>query len=283
MTATISNGHLQAVINHKGAELISLKNEAGREFVWEGNPEFWSKHSPVLFPIVGTLKNNSYFHQGNEYFLSRHGFARDLSFTLEAKTDSSVTFLLQSDESTLKNYPFAFEFRMVYTLSEDRLEIAYSVSNTGNDFLYFSLGAHPAFALPEKFEDYALQIDSDKPLVTHLLQNDLLSGQTDTLVLKDNKLRLDYTLFENDALIFKSAGFDSVTLLENQKPLLQVNFNGFPDLGLWTKTNAPFLCIEPWFGHADAFGSNQKLEEKPGIIKLDVAEDFNAKFNITLL
>lgn len=283
MTTTISNGNLQAIINHKGAELISLRNQAGREFIWEGKPEFWGKHAPVLFPIVGTLKNNTYFYQDKEYTLSRHGFARDMGFSLEEKNDSSATFLLQSDENTLKNYPFEFEFRVFYTLSEDKLEIAYRVSNTGNEIQYFSLGAHPAFALPEKFETYSIEMHSEKPLVIHLLENDLLSDQTCTLELKEDKVRLDYTLFEKDALIFKSAGFHSVTLLENQKPLLQVDFNDFPDLGLWTKTNAPFLCIEPWFGYSDAVDSSQKLEEKPGIIMLNPAENFHAKFNIILL
>jgi galactose mutarotase-like enzyme len=283
LRATISNGRLEAVINYKGAELISLKNHSGREFIWEGNPEFWGKHSPVLFPIVGTLKNNTYLYKNKEYSLSRHGFARDMEFVLEHKTDASATFLLRSDENTSEVYPFGFEFRIIYTLSGKKLEIAYQVSNIGNDMLYFSLGAHPAFALRENFENYSLEIHSEKPLVTNLLENDLLSDKTITLELQNGKLGLNYTLFEKDALIFKSAGFHSVTLLENQKPLLQVNFEDFPDLGLWTKTNAHFLCIEPWFGHSDAINSNQKLEEKPGIIAIKAAENFNTQFNITLL
>ncbi|AWI25979.1 aldose 1-epimerase family protein [Flavobacterium pallidum] len=281
MTTSISNGATTATIHHKGAELISLESY-GREYIWEGRPDFWGKHSPVLFPIVGTLKNNTYTFNGNEYCMSRHGFARDMVFSLEQKTETVAVFLLQHDENTLKIYPFEFAFRIIYTISENQLEIAYRVSNLGNGTQYFSLGAHPAFALPEAFGKYTLEINVVEPLLTNLLENDLLSDTTVSIGLTDGKLALDYTLFEKDALIFRDAAFHSVTILENQKPLLKVDFEDFPDLGLWTKINAPFLCIEPWFGYSDVVDTNQKFEEKHGIILLKPTENFNAKFKITL-
>ncbi|AWA30085.1 aldose epimerase [Flavobacterium magnum] len=282
MTTTISNGNVSAAINHHGAELISLTYQ-GREYLWDGNPEFWGKHSPVLFPIVGTLKNDKYLFNDRQYHLNRHGFARDMVFSLESKTDESATFLLKSDSETLKVYPFDFELRIVYSVSAEAVTIAYRVSNLGDGQQYFSLGAHPAFALPEPFANYALEMVSAKTLVSSLLDNGLLSGRTMTLPLIEGRLPLDYALFDTDALIFRNAGFHSLTLLENQKPILKVDFEDFPDLGLWTKTGAAFLCIEPWLGYADALDANHQLKEKPGIIALEPAQDFNAQFKITLL
>ena len=146
MTTTIKNGNLSAEIKHFGAELISLKTNQNKEYIWEGNPEFWGKHSPILFPIVGTLKDNSFYYNGMEYHLSRHGFARDMEFELIDVTQNSATFSIQSSEETLKVYPFEFELQLIYTLEENNLSIAYKVINKGKSTMPFSIGAHPAFS-----------------------------------------------------------------------------------------------------------------------------------------
>jgi len=283
LITTIANKNIEAAINHKGAELISLKTKSGTEYIWEGNPAFWGKHSPVLFPIVGTLKNNNYIYNGHAYSLSRHGFARDMEFRLSEKTNDSAVFSLLYNEETLKVYPFKFELQLIYTLEENSLNIAYKVINMENSELLFSIGAHPAFALGGTFEEYSIEMEKPEKLEYHLLDNDLLSDKTKTIAPKDNSFDLNYPLFENDALIFKRLESESLTILNKQQPFLRISFKGFPFLGIWTKQNAPFICIEPWYGHSDTTGSNGNLTDKQGIQKLDVNSIFNATFSITIL
>jgi galactose mutarotase-like enzyme len=283
LTTTIKNSILTAEIKHFGAELISLKTNQNKEYIWEGNPEFWGKHSPILFPIVGTLKNNSFHYDEMEYHLSRHGFARDMEFELIEITDNSATFSIQSSEETLKVYPFEFELQLIYTLEENNLSIAYKVINKGKNTMPFSIGAHPAFALPNHFENYTIAFEKEEPLEYYLLEDDLISNKTKKLDVTNKKIPLTYELFENDALIFKTLQSNSLTILENENPILRVHFEDFPSLGIWTKMNAPFLCIEPWFGYSDTNKNSGNLFEKEGIQVLESNATFHSKFSIEIL
>ena len=283
MTTTISNSKLKAQINHLGAELFSLQNRDNKEYIWEGNPAFWGKHSPVLFPIVGTLKNSSYHHNGIDYRLSRHGFARDKEFTLSKKREDSATFSLISSEESRKVYPFDFELQIIYTLDENKLIIAYKIINNNNGIMPFSIGAHPAFALPKPFEKYALAFEYSESLTSYELENDLLSDKSTSIEMLGNKMPLDYSLFEKDALIFKELQSKNITILENDKPLLRVQFDDFPNLGIWTKHNAPFLCIEPWLGYSDTVHSSGNILEKEGIQILEAKKSLQCSFSIEIL
>ncbi|WKL43660.1 aldose 1-epimerase family protein [Flavobacterium sp. ZE23DGlu08] len=283
MTTIIKNSVLTAEIKHFGAELISLKTNLNKEYIWEGNPDFWGKHSPILFPIVGTLKKNSFHHNGMEYHLSRHGFARDMEFELIDATENSATFSIQSSDETLKVYPFEFELHLIYTLEENNLSIVYKVINKGKSTMPFAIGAHPAFALPNQFENYAVAFEKEESLEYYLLENDLISNKTKQLEVHNKQIPLTYDLFENDALIFKTLQSDSLTILENENPILRVHFKDFPSLGIWTKMNAPFLCIEPWFGYSDTNENSGNLLEKEGIQILKADETFHSKFSIEIL
>ena len=283
MTTIIKNSVLTAEIKHFGAELISLKTNLNKEYIWEGNPDFWGKHSPILFPIVGTLKNNSFHHNGMEYHLSRHGFARDMEFELTDATENSATFSIQSSDETLKVYPFEFELQLIYTLDKNNLFIAYKVINKGKSTMPFAIGAHPAFALPNQFENYAIAFEKEEPLEYYLLEDDLISNNTKQLEVHNKQIPLTFKLFENDALIFKTLQSDSLTILENENPILRVHFKDFPSLGIWTKMNAPFLCIEPWFGYSDTNENSGNLLEKEGIQILKADETFHSKFSIEVL
>lgn len=283
MTTIIKNSILSAEIKHLGAELISLKTNLNKEYIWEGNPEFWGKHSPVLFPIVGTLKNNSFHHNETEYYLSRHGFARDLEFELIDVTDNSAIFSLQSSAETVKVYPFEFELHIIYTLQENNLSIIYKVINNGKTAIPFSIGAHPAFALPNQFENYAIVFEKEESLEYYLLEHDLISNKTKKLEVHSKKIPLNYKLFEDDALIFKTIKSKSVTILENENPFLRVHFEDFPSLGIWTKMNAPFICIEPWFGYADTTENSGNIFEKEGIQILESNATFHSKFSVEIL
>lgn len=281
MNITIKNNLLTAVINQHGAELTSLKKD-NHEYIWEGNPEFWGKHSPILFPIVGTLKNDSYTYKGNIYQMTRHGFARDNEFTVKNQTDNSVIFSLASNEKTLNIYPFEFELELKHTLVNTILALDYTVINKGIETMPFSIGAHPAFALPGNFSDYSLIFEKDETLVSTQLANDLLSDKTISLPTDNGKLALSHSLFDNDALILKSTASNYVDIAKNDNSFLRVTYNDFPHLGIWTKENAPFLCIEPWQGYSDSFDSNGNILEKEGIIQLKPGEKFNAGFSIEI-
>jgi len=283
LTITISNSNLTAQINHFGAELFSLKNSENKEYIWEGNPAFWGKHSPVLFPIVGTLKNNSFQFKDSEYHLSRHGFARDMEFELIKKSENSATFSLISTIETKKVYPFDFELQICYALDENKLNIDYKVINKNDSIMPFSIGAHPAFALPKPFEEYSLDFEYIETLMSYELENDLLSDKFSTIEMIENQVPLSYSLFEKDALIFKKLDSKSITILENKKPLLRVRFDTFPNLGIWTKSNAPFLCIEPWLGYSDTVHSSGNILEKEGVQLLEAKKSLQCNFTIEIL
>ena len=284
MNTTISNSILSATINHKGAELISFKNStSNREYIWEGNPEYWGKHSPILFPIVGTLMNNSFLYNGKKFELSRHGFARDLSFNLLKEEENKVVFSLRFNKETLKIYPFEFELQVIYTLIKTELFIEYKVINYGSEIMPFSIGGHPAFALKNDFENYSLQFETNEILNYYLLQNDLLSEETKSLVLENKKLQLSYSMFENDALIIKTMQSKEIQILESDIPILNFKYKDFPNFGIWTKNNAPFICLEPWLGYSDKLESTGNIMDKEGIQLLEANKIFNCSFSIEIL
>jgi len=283
LNTTISNSTISASINHSGAELFSLKHNNNKEYIWEGNPEFWGKHSPILFPIVGTLKNNTYTIDKKEYQLTRHGFARDMEFQLLEKTNNSAVFSLESNTETLTIYPFHFELQLIYSIENTTLNIEYVVINKGETKMPFSIGAHPAIALPQNFENYAFEFEKEETLKFNLLENDLISNKTSILETEKNIVPLNYKLFENDALVFKTLESNSLTILENSKPYVKVDFEDFPRLGIWTKNQAPFICIEPWFGYSDTAENSGDLFQKEGILVLDAEETFHSKFSIKIL
>ena len=264
MEITIQNQAIKAVIKSKGAELSSLQKE-DKNYIWEINSEFWNKTSPILFPIVGALKNGEYFHEGNVYKLSRHGFARDFEFEVIENSENAVVFSLKSNEETLKVYPFHFELQLSYILEDNKLVVKYEIINRSSEKMYYSIGAHPAFNIDGNFEDFSLIFDDEKDLETYKLEQDLFSGKTEILKLNGNVLPLQYELFEEDALVFKNFATKSLTLAKNNESVMKVSFPNFPYLGIWTKKDAPFICIEPWLGIADNANASGKIEEKEGI------------------
>lgn len=282
MNIIIKNQQLTVSINPQGAELTSLKRN-GKEYMWDGNPEFWEKHSPILFPIVGTLKNNTYEYQGKEYNLSRHGFARDNEFNVKKQSNESVTFTLSSNQNTHKIYPFEFQLELKYTLKDATLSLEYSVTNFGKNDMPFAIGAHPAFALSGNFSDYSLIFEKDETLISTQLENGLLSDKTIEIPLDNKELPLSYNLFKNDALIFKSTASNYIDIVRNNSPYIRVDLGNFPHLGIWTKEDAPFLCIEPWQGYSDSMNSNGNIFEKEGVITLKQNEKFRTAFSIEIL
>lgn len=284
MFTTISTNQLRAKFSSKGAELISLQSlDNRREYIWEGNPEIWGKHAPILFPIVGSLKNNQYMFEQATFELPRHGFARDYDFEIVDLTENKVSFLLKSDIETIKNYPFHFELTVTYTLHENTLGINYQISNKNNFLLPFSVGAHPAFALTDKFENYSLVIESNENISYHLLEDGLISNQCKELKPVGKNIFLNYDLFKNDALVIKNVAFKNIQINHNNKPFLKVNFQDFEHLGLWTKFEAPFLCIEPWMGYSDTVSQFGSILDKEAIQILQPFANKNYQYSIEIL
>lgn len=282
MQITINNEKLTATINYVGAELVSLKNKDNKEYIWEGNPQYWGRHSPVLFPIVGILKENKYKYNGKTYSLSGHGFARDMEFELIQKTQKSASFILKSTQKTKENYPFDFELLIGYILTDSSLEISYTVINKTSGQMLFSIGGHPGFALKEEFKNYALEFDEQEILEYNFIENGLISEDISFLTLSEKQLPLNYDLFKKGALVFKKINSKGITILENSKPLLKIIYNKFPNLGIWTPPQAPFLCIEPWFGYADTTDFQGDISKKEGIQILENHQKFYSNFSIEI-
>lgn len=286
---TLKNQNLTIKINPKGAELLSVFNHENQtEYMWSADATFWGKSSPVLFPIVGALKDNLYCFEGNEYHLPRHGFAREREFVVENTDDKSVTFLLTHNEESLKVYPFAFEFRLKYELHENRLSVTYSVKNTGDKTMYFSVGGHPAFAVPlsadTKYEDYYLEFNKTENFQRlGLVEGGLIANHSTDFLFNTNRLALTKELFYEDAIVFKSLQSTEV-ILKSDKTNRQVKFDfkGFPYLGIWATENANFVCIEPWCGIADSENHTQELTGKEGIIALGIDEVFERTWSIEM-
>lgn len=283
----IENEHIKAIINPLGAELVSLlKLDNNTEYMWDANPIFWGKTSPVLFPIVGGLKNDTYIFEGKEYKLPRHGFARTMLFEVESKTENSAIFLLKNNEETKKVYPFEFELRLIYAIAGNQLELKYEVRNPSEKPLWFSVGGHPAFKCPIEnglsYDDYFLEFDQTEDFERWPLNSEGLVLDTPIEISKNtNKLMLSKELFYEDALVFKHLKSDCVTLKSEKSPKrLKFEFKNFPYLGIWAAKNADFVCIEPWCGIADSADTNQNLEVKEGINHLEPKQIFEKSFSI---
>ncbi len=277
----LSNEFLEVRIAALGAELqnIILK-ENGLDYMWSGDPAYWAKKSPVLFPIVGGLKDSNYSFEGKSYSLNRHGFARESLFEVSAKTNNSISFLLQSDETTLAVYPFHFQFFVTYTLVQQTLEVSYLVKNTGDQNMYFSVGAHPAFAVPlspnTTYTDYYLHFSKQEESGRWPLSPEgLIKSTPEKMLDGTDQLPLTKELFYGDALVFKDLRSTSISIRSDKTPHgLTVNYEGFPYMGIWAFKQANFVCIEPWCGIADSENTNGQLIDKEGINKLSPQESF---------
>ena len=289
MTTIIENNNLRVAIKAQGAELDSIFHKGHQlEYLWQGDAAFWGKKSPVLFPIVGTLKDNSFSHKGQKYSLPRHGFARDKAFIVEYHAADRATFLLVSDDESLKNYPFLFEFRLHYTLKDNVLSVIYSVKNTGDDDMYFSVGGHPAFRLPLVSEtiytDYFIELNALETSGRYPLSKDgLLELAPNPFLDNTRTLPLNPALFYEDAVVLKHLKTTEMAILSDKTPHgLRMIFEGFPYFGIWTAKNAPFVCLEPWCGIADSVNTTQELTEKEGINRLESGDIFECTWSIEI-
>jgi galactose mutarotase-like enzyme len=286
MLIKLDNGILEAAIKSHGAELSSLKKD-GTEYMWQADKKIWGRHAPVLFPIVGRVKNNKYRVGQKEYELFQHGFARDMEFELTESGADFAVYRLKSSEDTLLKYPYNFQLDICYTLYGSSITEEYRVKNMYDKPIYFSIGAHPGFNCPladgETVEDYYLQFEQSETGDRYYLENGLIARRE--AYLENTKvIPLTQQLFADDALIFKNLKSVEVALKSRKSnKFVNVRFAGFPYLGIWSKPGgAPFVCLEPWCGVTDSIDHSGILSEKEGIYSLEPGQEFRRQFSIEI-
>ncbi len=286
----LDNGEISIKVNSLGAELRSMQDCYSKlEYMWNADPKFWKRTSPVLFPIVGSLKNNEYTYEGTTYQLSQHGFARDMEFELDEKSENKISFVLNSDEETRQQYPFHFILKITYILKGRQVVIKWKVINTSEKKMYFSIGAHPAFMCPiykgTKQSDYSIKLDVDnKVVITKIGEEGLLTTQKKTYLLENGCLPISEQLFCEDALVIEHHQAHKVALLDHeQNPYITVSFDA-PLFGIWSppKKKAPFICVEPWYGRCDKESFKGQLQEREYGNLLEVGEVFEAGYTIEI-
>lgn len=290
MDYTIKNNIIEVVISDHGAEVQSVKGaHTGEEYMWQADPEIWGRHAPVLFPIVGRLKNDEYKYQGKTYHMGQHGFARDCDFEVENHTQESITFLLKDNEKTREMYPFKFEFRVNYNLMNNLLEENFSVVNKSDETMIFGVGGHPGFNLPvnngEEKEDYYFDMHPSIARVKIPLKGAYLDWNNRSLASTDSFIGLSDELFKDDALIYELHGHDNKVSLRTDKSKFHINVwtRNAPYVGIWSQypKTANYVCIEPWWGIADREDADGELEHKYGMNHLEPGKEYQARFSIT--
>ncbi|WP_246451736.1 aldose 1-epimerase family protein [Alkalicella caledoniensis] len=286
---TLENEKVVVRAKSQGAELTSiLLKEDNTEYLWQGNPKFWARHAPILFPIVGKLVDNTCCIDNKTYNMSQHGFARDMEFEVISQSDTEVVFVLNSSEETLRKYPYFFDLRVIYKVINNDIVITYIVKNTGSEDMYFSIGAHPAFNWPfgpDGIQDgYYLEFEQAETIGSRVLNEGVISNNVAPVLNNQNIIQLDTSLFKDDALILQGLNSNKVSIKTNSsRKSVTVDFNGFPYLGIWSKPEgAPFVCIEPWFGIADTESSTGNIKEKEGILRLNPGKEFSCEYKITV-
>ncbi|MCP4603521.1 MAG: aldose 1-epimerase family protein [Proteobacteria bacterium] len=271
-----------------GAELKSIvDNKTGIEYLWQADPTYWGRSAPILFPIVGRLKDDKYVVNDTTYRLPQHGFARDSMFNIVENRNDLTLFELRANLETKKTYPFDFSLKVDYRLEENRIETTYTVVNNGNGLMYFSIGSHPAFNIPfgdGTYTDYFIEFEKNEPLRRCGLQDGLQSAEPQRVLAQNKTIPLTDKLFDRGALVFKGLQSKNISL-KNKLDAREiiVSAPGTPFLGIWSKPDcAPFICIEPWFGIADSVNSDHDLSKKEGILSLPPDQAFKTTYSITV-
>ncbi len=272
---TLSNGYLTVTVKSLGAELCSLCDAQDAEMLWQADP-IWPRHAPVLFPIVGRLKDDRLVHAGREYRLTQHGFARDRRFAWLSRTATTCRLVLHDDPESRTVFPFGFRFEVAYTLDDDALVNTFTVINTGRDVLPASVGAHPAFVWPLSPElekaAHILDFETEEPAPVRRLAGGLLQADPQPTPIKGHVLALDPALFEADALILDQPASRALRYTAPGAGAVEVSWDGFRELGIWNREGGDFLCIEPWCGMASPAAWDGDFVDKPGLMLISPGE-----------
>lgn len=286
LTSRLAEVEIKAV----GAEVISFKKlEDGCEYIWNGDPAYWTGHSPVLFPIVCAVNNGEIKVDGNSYNLGNHGFVRHDEFELIEESETLAVYRHSYNETTLAVYPYKFNLYITYTLNANKLEINYKVENVDDKDIFFQLGTHPAFNCPiddqGQIQDYYLEFEQAETLERLFMNksNLLISGKSETILKDHNILPLSHEMFHEGALVFRNVNSQQVALKSKQSSKSVVlSYENFPNLGIWQFKDAPFVCIEPWHGIADEDTFSGEIQDKEMIVRLSPGDRFKSSLSIEI-
>ncbi len=279
---TLKNEALTVTVSTLGAEIRSVKGKNGTEFIWDANPDVWAKSCPILFPICGGLKNDTYLYNGKEYILEKHGFTQQSYFEIESATEEKAVLVLRATEETKKSYPFDFVLRAVFVLDESTLAVFFYVENAGENTMYFSIGAHEGYACPEGIESYTVHFEEEEQFARTILDGNLLTKETECVNAPGHDLPLKKEFFAIDALVFESLKSRKVTLSKNDSTKkVTLTFPGHDYFLLWTKPSGEYICMEPWCGIPDKVGSGFEIEKKEGILSVEPGKTHLAAHTMT--
>jgi galactose mutarotase-like enzyme len=285
---TLRSGDLGADINPIGAQLSTLRDPAGRDLLWDGDPAIWNGRAPLLFPIVGALAGGAYRLGPKSYPLPRHGFARGKRFDVVESTPSTAILRLKADQDSFIVYPFRFELEIRFALDGPTLSITTWIRNADDADMPASFGYHPAFRWPLPFgqarESHFVEFASEEPDPMRRLNSDgLLTSERHPTPIAHRRLALQDDLFQDDVLIFNEIRSRLITYGAESGPRIQVSYADSPYLGIWTKPRANFVCIEPWHGIADPVGFDGDFTQKPGVFTVPARAAVAIRMMITLL
>lgn len=267
----LKNEELTILISEIGAELQSIKDATGKEYLWQADPEYWPRHSPILFPIVCSVNNDTYRVDGEEYHLPRHGFARDREFRLLYQLEDEVAFQLLWDDETLKVYPYLFALTITYTLDGKTVSVEWQVDNLDEDEIHFQIGGHPAFNIPDMnkgdVQHGRIQLDANAPVYRYTSFIDGTHDMTEDLVETTEDGMIDFTdeTWNKDSIQIHRCQTTQADILDKEgKPVVTVYYET-PVCAFWSpyKKNAPFVCVEPWYGVGDYRGFDGEFRDKP--------------------
>ncbi|HHP7241797.1 MAG TPA: aldose 1-epimerase family protein [Cyclobacteriaceae bacterium] len=289
MVHSIENESLKINIAEKGAELQNIINKKNSlEYLWQGDPQHWERRAPVLFPVVGKLKDNQYTLNGKTYEMGQHGFARNKDFKVISKNEDAVRFRMDMDDVVKSNYPFDFGLYINFQIVGNQVINEYQVINNGDKPMYFSIGGHPAFKCPLRAEenryDYHLEFNKRENTDTHVIEEGLFTGEKVHILQDSYSIPIADDLFDNDALIFKDLESTKLSIVDpNWDKTVEMDFSGFPYLGIWSKSRkSPFVCLEPWYGIADRRDHDKDITKKEGIQVLEGNSSFKCHFTISI-
>lgn len=290
MNIRIENDFLAVESKTFGAELTSIKLKSdGTEYLWQGDAKYWNRRAPLLFPIVGSVANSQYTYGGRKYAMKNHGFARDSEFETAHESESRVVYRLTQNAETLAAYPFRFTLEIGYAIEGSAVAVSYRVVNADEKEMYFSIGAHPAFNCPivpeQAFADYFLEFSDAETLDRQFVNsaNLLIAGRRAPFLRGEKIKPMTEGMFGEGAYIFDGMKSTSVALKGKKTgKSVTVSFPGFPQLGIWAPPGAPFVCIEPWYGIAEATDFSGDLAEKKGILRLQPGGVFESGYKIVI-
>lgn len=289
MIYSLENERLRIQADTKGAQLLSLySKKTNTEYLWQGDPKYWTGRAYNLFPFIGRMYEGVFTYANETYSPRIHGLARYYEFLLEEQTENSLTFLFVSNEETKKEYPFNFEFRVIFEISENSLTTRYTVKNTDENTLICAFGGHPGINVPfgnGSFEEYYLEFDTPTPVRKQLLSNLFMADESVSFALENGvKLPLTHDLFDNDAVILENTSSCVRVKCDKENRFVEMRYADFPFIGFWqaTNTDAPYVCLEPWSALPSIDGIPTALETKPHMTHVPSGECASKSFQITI-